>query len=44
MTDLALNAQTTACDFYRRFGFIADGPEFIEAGLPHQAMRRLAIS
>lgn len=44
MNDLALNAQTTACDFYRRFGFIADGPEFIEAGLPHQAMRRLAMS
>ncbi|MBI5898113.1 MAG: GNAT family N-acetyltransferase [Rhodocyclales bacterium] len=44
MRDLALNAQTTANDFYRRFGFVAEGAEFIEAGLPHQAMRRLATS
>jgi predicted GNAT family N-acyltransferase len=42
MTGLALNAQTTASDFYRRFGFVAEGAEFIEAGLPHQAMRRSA--
>lgn len=42
ITELALNAQTTASDFYRRFGFIPDGAEFIEAGLPHQAMRRSA--
>ncbi len=44
MRDLALNAQTTAFNFYRRFSFVAEGPEFIEAGLPHQAMRRLATS
>lgn len=40
MTRLALHAQTTALGFYRRFGFVEDGPEFVEAGLPHQAMRR----
>lgn len=40
MTQLALHAQTTALGFYRRFGFAEDGPEFVEAGLPHQAMRR----
>jgi len=33
-----LNAQTHAMPFYRRFGFVADGPEFSEAGIPHQAM------
>lgn len=42
MHELALKAQITASDFYRRFGFIPDGDEFIEAGLPHQAMRRSA--
>jgi hypothetical protein len=25
--------------FYARFGFIADGPEFNEAGIPHRLMR-----
>lgn len=40
MNDLALNAQTSASGFYRRFGFVPEEAEFIEAGLPHQAMRR----
>jgi predicted GNAT family N-acyltransferase len=42
MAPLALNAQISAIGFYRRFGFAEDGPEFIEAGLPHQTMRRAA--
>jgi predicted GNAT family N-acyltransferase len=38
--NLVLNAQTGAADFYRRFGFIGEGGEFLEAGLPHLTMRR----
>ncbi len=34
-----LNAQTHARGFYARFGFEAEGTEFLEAGIPHQAMR-----
>ena len=40
MRHLALNAQTQACGFYRRFGFFEEGPEFMEAGIPHQTMVR----
>ncbi|WP_374476708.1 GNAT family N-acetyltransferase [Zoogloea sp.] len=40
MPILALNAQTHALGFYARFGFIPKGPEFEEAGLPHQAMEK----
>jgi predicted GNAT family N-acyltransferase len=35
-----LNAQTYAKGFYRRYGFEALGPEFMEAGIAHVAMRR----
>jgi len=37
---LALHAQTQASGFYRRFGFVEEGPEFIEAGIPHRTMVR----
>lgn len=37
---LALHAQTHACGFYRRFGFVEEGPEFMEAGIPHRTMVR----
>jgi hypothetical protein len=37
---LCLNAQVHAAGFYRRYGFETAGPEFIEAGIPHVAMRR----
>ena len=40
MQHLALHAQTQAGGFYRRFGFVEDGPEFMEAGIPHRTMRR----
>ena len=33
-----LNAQTHALAFYERAGFIAEGPEFDEAGIPHRHM------
>lgn len=35
-----LNAQTHALPFYARFGFIAEGEEFDDAGIAHRAMRR----
>ena len=35
-----LNAQTQAEAFYQRFGFAREGEEFMEAGIPHIAMRR----
>jgi predicted GNAT family N-acyltransferase len=34
-----LHAQTTVQAFYIRLGFVAFGPEFIEDGIPHVAMR-----
>lgn len=37
---VGLNAQTYAAGFYRRFGFEVSGAEFMEAGIPHVAMRR----
>ena len=37
---LALHAQTQAGGFYRRFGFVVEGPEFIVAGIPHRTMVR----
>jgi predicted GNAT family N-acyltransferase len=36
-----LNSQTHALAFYQRFGFISEGPVFMEAGIPHQRMTRL---
>jgi hypothetical protein len=40
---LALHAQTHASGFYRRFGFVEEGPEFMEAGIPHRAMVRRCL-
>lgn len=33
-----LNSQTHALAFYQRFGFITEGPFFMEAGILHQRM------
>lgn len=38
-TTVLLNAQVQALDFYRRFGFVAEGDVFPDAGIPHRAMR-----
>jgi predicted GNAT family N-acyltransferase len=35
---VALHAQVHALEFYRKHGFAAHGPEFLEAGIPHRAM------
>lgn len=34
-----LNAQVSAVGFYERFGFRAEGEEFMDAGIPHRLMR-----
>jgi ElaA protein len=39
-TESVLDAQTYASGFYAKFGYVADGPEFIEDGIPHIPMRR----
>ena len=33
-----LNSQTHATAFYQRFGFVIEGPVYMEAGIPHQRM------
>lgn len=38
--EVALSAQIHASRFYRRHGFVEEGPEYMEAGIRHQAMRR----
>ncbi|MCX5608440.1 MULTISPECIES: GNAT family N-acetyltransferase [unclassified Streptomyces] len=35
-----LGAQTHAVGFYERLGYVAYGPEFQDAGIPHRSMRR----
>ena len=35
-----LHAQIEALPFYERFGFVANGPVFNEAGITHQMMKR----
>ncbi|MER8060798.1 MULTISPECIES: GNAT family N-acetyltransferase [unclassified Streptomyces] len=35
-----LHAQTQALGFYERLGYAAYGPEFLDADMPHRAMRR----
>ena len=40
--EVALDAQSPLTGWYERFGFAADGPEFVEDGIPHVPMRRPA--
>lgn len=40
LTGVDLGAQTHALGFYERLGYVAYGPEFQDAGIPHRAMRR----
>jgi predicted GNAT family N-acyltransferase len=35
---LVLESQVHAMPFYERLGYQAEGPEFMEAGIPHQKM------
>ena len=33
-----LSAQTHAIGFYARHGFLVEGPEYLDAGIPHRSM------
>jgi ElaA protein len=37
--DVVLDAQSPLAGWYATFGFEADGPEFVEDGIPHLPMR-----
>ena len=39
--NLVLSAQTHAIDFYARFGFVAEGEDYDDAGIPHRTMRMI---
>lgn len=39
-TSVFLNAQTVAVPFYERAGFVREGTEFMDAGIPHYRMSR----
>ena len=39
-TESVLDAQTYAVPFYARLGYVAEGAEFDDAGIPHFLMRR----
>lgn len=38
--EVVLSAQTHAMPFYEKEGFIAEGDEYDDAGIPHRQMRR----
>ncbi len=38
--EVSLSAQTHALDFYRKQGFVEEGPQYLDAGIPHQTMRK----
>ena len=39
-TEVVLNAQTHAINFYAQHGFTVEGDAFSDAGIPHRRMRR----
>ena len=40
LDEVYLHAQTRVVGFYENFGFVPEGDEFDEAGIPHRLMRR----
>lgn len=40
VTEAYLGSQSHATGFYEKLGFIAEGAEFLDAGIPHRHMRR----
>lgn len=44
MREVVLHAQTHALRFYEEQGFVADGPVFDEAGIPHRRMSQTLVS
>ena len=40
VTEAYLGSQSHAVGFYEKLGFVIEGEEFIDAGIPHRHMRR----
>jgi predicted GNAT family N-acyltransferase len=38
--EVVLSAQVRAIAFYRKHGFVEEGAEYLDAGIPHRDMRR----
>lgn len=38
--ELRLESQVHAMPFYARLGYAAEGPEYLDAGIPHRLMRK----
>ena len=38
--EIIVHAQIAVVGFYRRLGYVAEGEEFEDAGIPHIAMRK----
>jgi predicted GNAT family N-acyltransferase len=38
--EVVLSAQVGAIAFYRRHGFVEEGAQYMDAGIPHRDMRR----
>jgi hypothetical protein len=38
--ELELHAQTHALGFYERLGYVVEGPEYLDGGIPHRTMTR----
>ena len=38
--EVVLSAQTHALGFYSKHGFVSEGPEYPDCGIPHQDMRK----
>ena len=39
-TELELHSQVHALGFYARLGYVAEGPEYLDGGIPHRTMTR----
>jgi predicted GNAT family N-acyltransferase len=39
-TELELHSQVRALGFYQRLGYVAEGPEYLDGGIPHRTMTR----
>jgi len=40
VTEACLGSQSHATGFYEKLGFVVEGDEFLDAGIPHRHMRR----
>lgn len=44
LLEVRLSAQLQAIPFYQKHGFSAEGPVFMDAGIPHRSMRRSLVA